>query len=134
MRERDFSIIMKYLLERLSALPLFLLPVVVFAQNPDTSGPQELVQGALQILNIIVTILFVVAIAVFGWGIIKLIASAGDPEKRKEAKGILIWGVIAIAVLALLFGLVQYLSTVFGVDEGTLQIDVPTVTPGGGGA
>lgn len=124
--------IMKYLLERFAVLPMLFLPAIALAQNPDTSGPQALVQGALTILNIIVTVLFVVAIAVFGWGIIKLIASAGDPEKRKEAKGILIWGVIAIAVLALLFGLVQYLSTVFGVTQGTLRIDVPTVRPGGG--
>ncbi len=106
-----------------------MLPLFVRAQN--TQYVEDLLNGTLRVLNIIVTILFVLAIAVFAWGIVKLIASADNPEKRKNAKAILWWGVIGIAVLALLMGLVALLGTIFGIpDPGTLS--VPRFNRGGG--
>jgi len=108
------------------------MPLLAMAQvNPNLMGPTMLATGTLTILSTIVTILFVLAIAVFAWGIVKMILAAGDPEKVKEARGIIIWGVIAIAVLASLFGLVTYLRTVFGVDASmNLMFEIPNVKPG----
>ena len=95
-------------------------------------GIETLAQSALRVMNIVVTILFVLAIAAFAWGIVKMVAASGDPEKVKEAKGIIIWGVIAIAVLAALFGLIRYLREIFGVADVTNPtINVPViVNPG----
>ena len=117
---------------RISSATILLMPLLAMAQvNPNLMGPTMLATGTLTILSTIVTILFVLAIAVFAWGIVKMILAAGDPEKVKEARGIIIWGVIAIAVLASLFGLVTYLRTVFGVDGSmNLMLTVPGVTPG----
>lgn len=112
------------------ALVACITPLFAFAQ--DTTYIETLLQGTLRVLNIIVTILFVLAIAVFAWGIVKLISFADNPEKRKNAKAILWWGVIGIAVLSLLMGLVAILKTVFGVpDAGSPS--VPSFGGGGGG-
>ena len=76
----------------------------------------------------IITLLFVVALLVFAWGIVKLIAAAGSPEKLKNAKGILWWGVIGMAVLGSVFGLVLFLQNYFGV-KGNAPVQVPQFVP-----
>lgn len=106
-----------------AVMTAFAAPAAVFAQ--DTSKVQTVVEGTLTIVNVIVTIVFVLAVLVFGWGVVKYIMSAGDPEGEKEARGFLWWGVIGIAVLAFVFGIIQYAAKYFGVDTaggGTIKI------------
>ena len=102
------------------------VPASAFAQNPGAA--LDVVQGTLNVVNTIVTIVFVLAVLVFGWGVVKYIMSAGDPEGEKEARGFLWWGVIGIAVLAFVFGIIQYAATYFGVGTTTSSvIKIPTV-------
>lgn len=106
------------------------MPLAAFAQEDKVSPLARNVLGAL---NIIVTIVFVIAVIVFGWGIVKLIVAAGDPGKIKEAKGFLVWGVVGIAILASIFGIIQFLQQYVGVIPGSGTIQPPGVTlPGGG--
>ena len=101
-------------------------PAIAFAQ--DSTAVTAVVTGTLAIVNIIVTIVFVLAVLVFGWGVVKYIMSAGDPEGEKEARGFLWWGVIGIAVLAFVFGIIQYAATYFGVGTtGRGSITIPKV-------
>jgi len=103
-------------------------PAIAFAADPDPSKVKTVVDATLTIVNVIVTIVFVLAVLVFGWGVVKYIMSAGDPEGEKEARGFLWWGVIGIAVLAFVFGIIQYAATYFGVGtEGGGTIKVPKV-------
>ncbi|MEK7561075.1 MAG: hypothetical protein AAB539_03915 [Patescibacteria group bacterium] len=126
---------MKRTLLAISGVIALVSPVVAFAQAPSLTNIQQLVVNALNILNIVTILLFVLAIVVFAWGIVQFIAAAGDPAKVKAARGTIIWGIVAIAVLASVFGLVSFLQTSFGVGgQGTLEIpDIeqtgPTGTP-----
>ena len=106
-----------------------LLPQALAA--PDTTKLTNIASGFVDIANVVTTILFVLAIAVFAWGIVKLIWAAGDANAVREARGIITWGLIAIAVLASLYGVVKYLQTVVGVGTGDLDIQQPKITPGG---
>ena len=87
------------------------------------------------ILNLISTAILVLvflsilALLVFVWGIVKLIASAANTEKRREAKAILWWGIIGLAVIASAGGIVIALQAYFGVTGGTIPI--PQFGPGG---
>lgn len=106
-----------------------LLPLVVLAQvtgRTDTLGP--VLEQALKNAKTLVTLVFVFALVVLGWGIVKFIASAGNEEKLKKAKTILTWGVIGIVVLASVFGIIQFIQSYFGVG-GPGSIDVPGVKP-----
>jgi hypothetical protein len=100
-------------------------PVIALAQN--TSDLETTTGGVLDILQIVVTIVFVIAIIIFGWGIVKLILAAGDPAEIKQAKQFIWWGVIGIAILASIFGLISYLQGFFGVDPGGINITPPKV-------
>lgn len=73
----------------------------------------------------LIPIFFGLAIIYFFWGLIEFIRSAGDPKKAAEGKSIMIYGVIAIAVMASIWGLVGWLQTVTGVGNTT------TITPPG---
>ena len=103
---------------------LSFLPFVVFAQS-DLLSP--IAANVLTLSKTLVTIVFVLSIVMFGWGIVKFISAAGSDEVKK-ARQFLFWGVIGMAVAASLFGLVGFLQSYFGIQgAGTLNITKPTV-------
>ena len=103
------------------------LPAAAFAQ--DTTQVKSIVDNVLVVLNVVITIVFVLAIVVFGWGVVKYITAAGNPEKEKEARSFLWWGVVGIFVLASVFGLVQFIGKYFGVGQAQGTITIPKVQP-----
>ena len=102
-----------------------LVPGLVFAQNPDQVN--TIVTNITGLARLIITLLFVLALLVFVWGAVKLILAAGNPEAMKDAKSFMWWGVIAMAVLASVFGLVAFLQSYFGVT-GSGTFTIPKVT------
>ena len=103
------------------------LPVAAFAQ--DTGQVTSIVTNVQTILNTVITIVFILAIVVFGWGVVKYVTAANNPEKEKEARSFLWWGVIGIFVLAAVFGLVQFVAKYFGVGLTQGTITIPKVEP-----
>ena len=73
-----------------------------------------------QTLDDIIWLLFILATVIFLWGVVQLIASAGDEAKRKKAKAILTWGIVGLAVMTAAWGVTTILVTYF---------DVPNVRP-----
>src|SRR3989344_978949 len=109
----------------IAAVAVSSVPMMVFAQPADTTKVEAVATNTLTIINVIVALVFVLAVLVFGWGVVKYIMSAGDPEGEKEARGFLWWGVIGIAVLAFVFGIIQDAATYLGVGTtggGTIKI------------
>lgn len=79
------------------------------------------IQGTLAlVLRILMTLAFVV----FIWGIVKFIAAAGNPQAVKQAKGIMYYGIIALAIMATMTGIIVFLQAYFGVS-GNPNINVP---------
>jgi|SRR5581483_3670281 len=100
-------------------------PILALAQTqPNLGGLQSLVVQISHIISLVIPIIFALAIIFFFWGLVQFIRGAGDPKKRDEGRGIMIYGIIAIAIMILIYGIVNYLA-------GTLGIQ-PTTTPGGG--
>lgn len=92
-----------------------LLPMLAFA----AFDPEGKVSQLSTVVGSLVPIFMTLALLVFIWGLIKYISSAGDPEKAKEGKSIMIWGVIALFVMATIWGLTGTIATFFGVEDGT---------------
>jgi len=104
-------------------------PVLALADNgTGISYLTSWVTGFGTIVKLLIPIMFGLAIVYFFWGMIKFISAAGDAEKAKEGKSIMIYGVIAIAVMASLYGLIAWLTGIFGVGAGAGTIGGPTVT------
>ncbi len=101
-------------------LALALLPFTSFAALGNING---LVTDIGTIVNNIIPILFAVALLSFFWGLVKYIWSGeGGAE---EAKSTMLWSIIALFVMASVWGLVNFLGDAVGVKKES----APSVAP-----
>jgi len=113
----------------LSSLTLSLLPTVAFAQT----GPINLqnIRGAIfqvgELINILLPIVVALALLFFFWGLAKFILASGDEEAKDQGKRIMIWGVLALFVMASVWGLVAFFGNLTGVGQGDALRFVPGV-------
>lgn len=109
-----------------SILAITAVPFAAFAiEANDVVSP--IANNILRTVRILSTIVFVLAIVAFGWGIVMFIFAGGDPSALGKAKSFLLWGVIGMAVMASVFGLTDFLRRYFGVEGGAANIIVPNV-------
>ncbi len=105
-----------------------LFPVLALAQNTGAGGTLSNLRGfvdqAKVIIDLLIPMSFAVAIIYFFWGVAQYISSAGSPEAAAKGKSIMIYGVIAIAVMASLYGIIAYLQNTVGITPGS-TITVP---------
>ena len=111
----------------------FFLPLVALAQATfeDTLGR---ISG---FLNQIIPFLILIATVLFLWGVVRYITAGGDEEKIKEGRNMIIYGIIALAVMIGVWGFVNIVLTfIFGDGNTVFPIpggsDVPTqsgITP-----
>ena len=106
-------------------LIFILLPHVARAQG---TIPQIIRDTTDIIIRRVIPIAMLIAVAVFGWGIAKLIAAAGNTQKVDEAKGIIWWGVIALFVLAAINATIYFIQTYIGTPGGG-SVTPPQFTP-----
>ncbi|OGI92188.1 hypothetical protein A2933_01300 [Candidatus Nomurabacteria bacterium RIFCSPLOWO2_01_FULL_46_18] len=114
-------------------LALAMMPVLASAQvTGEFIGCAGIPLGTLEgilckvgdILNLIVPILIALAVVIFIWGVITYVVG-GDEEAKKKGRQRMIWGIIGIAVIVALWGLVRVLTNTFGV--GNIEnINFPT--------
>jgi hypothetical protein len=86
---------------------LALFPTVVHAQQQTV---RSLLGSAGSVLNLFITFLFVLATAVFLWGIVKYVIflyGEGDPT---EAKKYMVWGIIALFLILTFWGIVNIVA------------------------
>ena len=106
------------------------LPVVASAASTYCASQ---VSGTLQnilcrigdFLQAAIPILIVLAVLYFIWGVIQYVVS-GDEEKKANGKSMMVYGIIGIAVIVGIWGLVNLLLRSFGVDK-VQTTPLPTV-------
>lgn len=103
---------------------LYFVPALAFAQANFGNLTGSLANFN-PVLQAAARVLFGLAIVYFFWGVAKYILAASDAKAREEGRGIMIWGIVAIAVMASIYGLVTLLSTTFVGTGGT--VTVPTL-------
>lgn len=89
------------------------LPILAFAQNVNYLS--NLISSAKNLLDQLVVFLIALAVVWFIWNVIRYTMSS-DEEKKAAAKSQMIWGIIAIAVIVSVWGLVGVLQQIFGVN------------------
>ena len=105
---------------------LALLPAFAFAQD---FGPLETITTGLgNVVDLALPIVFTLGLLVFFWGLVKYIFAQGNEESKADGKKIMLWGLIAIFVMATVWGLVRFIGTTLGV-ENVQNVNVPGVNP-----
>jgi hypothetical protein len=89
------------------------LPVVSFAQQ--LTNLTQLVTSIGNIVNLLIPIMFALALLGFFYGLVMYIF--GKEDNKDQAKKTMIWGVIALFVMAAVWGLVKFIGDAVGVNQ-----------------
>lgn len=103
------------------AFGLAFLPSVAFAAITDVSS---IFDFAMKILNSITVLLMAAAVVYFLYGVFQFIKAAGDEEARAEGRNKIIYGIIGLFVMGSVYGLVNILTSTFGLSS-TSSIKAP---------
>lgn len=129
---------MQKLLTFFTAQVITLMPLVALAQSGasgaratggGTLGPiSNLFQSFINFINdILIPLVFALAILVFFWGIFYyFILGGGDDGKREQGRQLMLWAIIGFVVMASIYGIVAIISQGLGI-AGVNNINVPTV-------
>lgn len=123
----------------LSGLFLVLAPAAALAQGVGFSGATSgncvyegsnaTLFGLLcrigQLLNSIIPVLIAIGVVYFVWGVISFVV-ASDEEAKTTGRNHIIFGIIGLAVIIGMWGLVSLLRNTFGLTN-TTDITLPTV-------
>jgi hypothetical protein len=118
---------MKKKLIVLSSFVFSLTPVLALAastqvcNNIGSSGNQTIITMLCrvnQILGVVLPVLIALGVVYFAWGVISYVI-AGDEEKKAAGRNKIIYGIIGLAVIIAVWGLVGVLTRSFGVDNPT---------------
>lgn len=112
-------------------------PLLALAQTGGTGGGNlgnlnQWVSGLGTVVQTAIPIAFGIALLAFFWGLAKFIFSAGDEEKKEAGKTIMIWGVIALFLMASIWGIIALIGSNLGVNQ-TTSGTAPTINNLGGG-
>ncbi len=95
-------------------------------------GPNSKLQGLIDYIiciigRSVIPLIFAIAMVMFVWGAVKFfIIGGGEEEKRAQGKQFMLWGIIALAVMISVWGLVNILGQTFGLPRGVLPGVGPT--------
>jgi len=84
--------------------------------DPALTGIKALLCKFQEILNLIVPILVALGVVYFVWGVVRYVIADGEEAKQK-GKDSIIYGIIGLAVIVGLFGLVNIVITTFGISS-----------------
>jgi hypothetical protein len=99
-----------------ASVPAFALAAPV----ADAGYFTNLIGQIKNIAGLLVPVLISFAVILFFWNVVKFVAGGADDEARKEAKGMMIWSLVAIFVMVSIWGLIAWIQTLTGVSGGTV--------------
>lgn len=117
-------------------LAIVLVGLPAFAQTADcnslaaTGGSAAVALCRVAfILNSAIPVLITLGVLYFIWGVVQYVLGSSD-EAKSEGKDRMIWGLIGLAVVISIWGLVYFLRSTFAVPQ-TNEINIPCIpSPG----
>lgn len=89
-------------------------PEAAFAQSQINT----IILNTITVIQYVTTLAMTLALAMFAFGIVKMIAASGNPQKIEQAKNIMLWGIIGLFVMASITGFIALGQRYFGVAGG----------------
>ena len=73
------------------------------------------------ILNPLIVLAFAVAMLVFLWGVFQYVKGAGDQKAREKGRDHILWGIIGLAIMFAVFGIMSVISNTVGGPTGSIS-------------
>lgn len=103
---------------------------------PGVAFGQQLIQDANSLTvkltslgNTVIGLLIAFAVIYIIWHAVLFIVNASNEEKRNEHRSGILWGIVGLAVILSIWGLVAILTNTFRTDNRPPTGDFPVVTP-----
>ena len=80
--------------------------------------------GTCLVGKAVLPLLFMFAFVSFIWGVVQFMLNSDEEAKREQGRQFMIWGIIAIAVIGSIWGLVGILTKTFNLGSVAPQQDV----------
>jgi len=108
---------------------LIIMPVWAFAQSERSFA--SVVGGFIEILNILVQVLITLAVVLFVYGIVRflLALSKGSEEGILQGKRFMVWGIIALFVLASMWAIVWWFKWELGIHNEPNESGIVPLLP-----
>ncbi|MFH0755478.1 MAG: hypothetical protein V1910_02315 [bacterium] len=107
----------------LTSVTFSMFPLLVLAGDYTTSsGIEGLLKWFSGILSIAIPVIFSLAVVFFIWQVFTY-AIASKEEDKIKAKNQMIWGIVGIAVMVSIWGLVAILTSTFNTEVGPTKVD-----------
>lgn len=104
-------------------LALFFSPSIAFAVLDDTGDILASIKDI--VTDILIPLVFVLAVLFFFWGVAKYIWS--DGSGKEDGRKIMIWGIVALFVMTSIWGIVAFIQKdIFG-DTSPTEGKIPTI-------
>lgn len=106
----------------------FLLPAVAMAQDTSLSAFTQIATGIGNVVKLLIPIAFGLAILFFFWGLATYIL--GKEQDKELAKKRMLWGIIAIFIMASIWAIVSFLGASIGLGgntQPTTSVTLPQV-------
>ena len=94
-----------------------LLPVYAHAGGAYFTEIKFMINSIHDILNMLIALITAVAIVVFFWGLAMFIRTGAGSKDHTEGRNLMVWGVIALFVMASVYSIVNFIATETGVDS-----------------
>jgi hypothetical protein len=104
---------------------LAVAPVLASAQQ--LGNIETLLRSIGRLIDIALPIVVALGLLAFFYGLAKFIFNADNDEARKSARAIMIWGIVALFVMVSVWGLVRFIGSAFGIQQGQSSGTVPSV-------
>lgn len=102
------------------------LPMLALAQTPNLGYVTSWVTKLGSLINQLIPFVLALALLVFLWGVFKyFVLGGGDEEKQAEGKKFMIYGIMGLVIMVAVWGLVELIATLFGVDRTTSAPNIP---------
>jgi hypothetical protein len=112
-------------------------PIFVFAQaglglpiggGQPLGGTTTFFENALGLIQgVLIPLVFTLALLAFFWGVVKYIW--GGVEDKAKGRDFMIWGIVALFVMASVWGLVRFIQGEFNINNNS-NMTIPTVNVG----
>lgn len=107
-------------MKKIIALGFIFAPFVAGAQIAQGAGTVSgLIAFLKDFLSTATVLILAAAVVYFLWNVFGYVMSAGDPEERAKKQSGIIWGVVGIAVMVSIWGLVNFLTSSAKLDTTT---------------
>ena len=106
-------------------------PFVTFAAGP-LSGLRDLIKAVGGLINLLIPIVFGLAMIYFFWGGAQFILNSGEEKTRNEGKQKMLWGIIVLFVMFSIYGIIRTIGDSIGIRVQTgvpTGQDIPLINP-----